>query len=71
VEIGDSYRKYFTPPPQQLPSDNSAFFEIKRLRMKTAALRVFAANEFHELLTRYLDPADIRACVCEVFPKWR
>lgn len=71
VEIGDSYRKYFTLPPQSVTGDSGVFFEVKRLQMKMASLRIFAANELHELITRYLDPGDIRACVCEVFPKWR
>jgi hypothetical protein len=40
------------------------------LQMKMASLRIFAAPEFHELIIRYLNPPDIRACVLEVFPKW-
>lgn len=69
-EIGDWYRKYFTLPPQETLTDTNVFYEMRRLQMKMASLRIFAAPEFHELIIRYLNPPDIRACVLEVFPKW-
>jgi HD superfamily phosphohydrolase len=67
-EIGDSYRKYFALPAQKRPESDNVFAVVRRLQMQIAAIRVFVAPEFHELVIRYLRPNDVAGCVTEVLP---
>jgi HD superfamily phosphohydrolase len=70
-EIGDAYRKYFTLATQKRSDANSIFHVVRERQKLIAAVRVFATNELHELIIRYLDPEDIRACIVEVLPAIR
>jgi HD superfamily phosphohydrolase len=65
VEISDPNRKYFSIPPQSRTQSFGVFHDIRRLQTRNAALRVFAAPELHELVVRYLNAEDVRACVGE------
>lgn len=67
-EIGDSSRKYLSGA-ENLANQAKVFHTFRDLQMQKAALRVFAAPELHELIIRYLDPMNIRACVEEVIEK--
>lgn len=67
-EIGDAFRKYFTLPRYEKPSDANVFRAIRRLQVNSAALRVFAAQELHEMIIRYLNPKDIRAIMASIIP---
>jgi HD superfamily phosphohydrolase len=49
-EIGDPYRKYFALPAQKRPEGDNVFTVVRRLHMQIAAIRIFVAPEFHELV---------------------
>ncbi|HST21230.1 MAG TPA: protein kinase [Blastocatellia bacterium] len=63
AEIGDPARKYLAGPVKPTGERRSVFHTVKQLQTQIASVRVFAAPELHELITRYLDPSDVQACV--------
>lgn len=65
TEISDPNRKYFSIPPQNRAASFGVFHDVRRLQTRNASLRVFAAPEFHELVVRYLNAEDVRACIGE------
>jgi serine/threonine protein kinase len=65
VEIGDPHRKYFGMQPHAETHGATVFGEVRQLQIRNAAVRVFAADELHELVVRYLNAEDVRACVGE------
>jgi serine/threonine protein kinase len=71
MEIGDPQRKYFSMPARADAYGTSVFHQVRRLQIQNAAVRVFAASEFHELIVRYLNADDVRACVAEAIPQLR
>ena len=69
-ELGDSARKY-TGAKTPVASRGKVFKVVKELQTHRAALRIFVAKEFHELIVRYLDPATVEDCVAEIIPRIR
>jgi len=63
AEIGDPARKYLAGPVKSRSERRSVFHTVRQLQTQIASVRVFAAPELHELITRYLDPSDVQACV--------
>ncbi len=68
TELGDSVRKY-SGLRKSVGPKSQVFHVVRDLQAKKATLRVFAANEFHELIVRYLDLNDVESCVEEVIPR--
>lgn len=69
-ELGDPARKY-TAGGSNNQSRGKSFHVVRQLQTHSATLRVFAAEELHELVVRYLDPPTVEACVNEVIPRVR
>lgn len=69
-EIGDPARKYLGSPQRGKHPDN-VFTVVRKMQLDMASVRIFAAPELHELVIRYLDPADVRVCVDSVIPLLR
>ena len=67
-ELSDPARKYLASHEAHKNS-SKVFHVVKDLQTQSATLRVFVAKELHELIIRYLDPAEVEACVGEVIPK--
>lgn len=67
-EIGDPFRKYISGPDETTARGREVFDNVRRLQIDIATLRVFSEPKLHELIIRYLDPSDVRACVFEAIP---
>jgi hypothetical protein len=71
TEIGDAFRKYISGS-EELPMRGRAVFDnVRDLQIDIATLRVFAEPTLHQLIIRYLDPDEVRACVFEAIPSLR
>lgn len=70
-ELGDPARKYTAGRGATTSSGGKVFHVVRNLQTQRATLRVFVANELHQLIVRYLDPATVEACVIEVIPRIR
>lgn len=70
-ELSDPARKYTGGRIAGPPAGGKVFHVVRTLQTQRATLRVFAADELHELIVRYLDPMTVEACVTEVIPKVR
>jgi hypothetical protein len=68
TQLDDASRKYFVIESNRNKGDDNVFHVVRRLQMGSAALRIFAAPDLHELVIRYLTPDDIRGCVGDVLP---
>lgn len=68
-EIGDASRKYLATHQKQASGKKTVFHMIKEMQSDITSIRVFVAPELHELITRYLDPSDVQACVEEAIPR--
>ncbi len=49
----------------------AVFDNVRDLQIDIATLRVFAEPTLHQLIIRYLDPDEVRACVFEAIPSLR
>lgn len=70
-EIGDPVRKYFTLPTRGEATDDNVFHVVRKLQEQMATVRVFAAEEFHELIIRYLRLPQIKSCIERIIPQIR
>ena len=68
-EISDPVRKYFSGPFSTNGQRQKVFHKLKDLQTRIATIRIFAANELHELIIRYLNPNDVHDCVKHVIPR--
>lgn len=66
--IADAARKYISGGTSAAAHGRSIFHTVKRLQVGIASLRVFAAPELHELVTRYLEPHEVQSCVESAVP---
>jgi HD superfamily phosphohydrolase/serine/threonine protein kinase len=70
-ELSDPARKYTAGRTGTPSAGGKVFHVVRNLQTQKATLRVFAADELHELVVRYLDPATVEACITEVIPRVR
>jgi hypothetical protein len=68
-EIGDASRKYLATHHKLAAGKKTVFQRIREMQCDIASIRIFVAPELHELITRYLDPSDVQACVEDAIPK--
>jgi len=68
-EIGDAARKYISGKSSEPEKRRNVFRNVRRLQVEIATFRVFAESRLHELIIRYLDPADVEDCVFAAIPK--
>ncbi len=66
-EISDPARKYIGSL-QRGERVNNIFNTTKKMQLDMASVRIFAAPELHDLIIRYLSPADIKIQIDEVIP---
>lgn len=59
-EISDAIRKYFVLTSTKKPKEDSPFFTICKLQQNLATLRIFAQQDLHELIIRYLSPKEVQ-----------
>lgn len=68
-EVSDPERKYFVMEQGGGETqDDDVFYLVRQLQARMATVRVFAAPRLHDLVTRYLGPSEVRACVEEMVP---
>ena len=72
-EVGDPERKYISGSRKTLPGmgaqrHRTVFVTVRNLQIGIASVRVFVDKTLHDLVIRYLDPADINGCVEECLP---
>lgn len=68
TEIGDASRKYLYAPGVKSNVGAQVFDTIRTMLIRKATISVYAADELHQLITRYLSAEKVRACVGEVVP---
>jgi HD superfamily phosphohydrolase len=68
-EISDPHRKYLASSAFGRKIRKDIFQTVKQLQVDRAAIRIFAAEELHDLIIRYLNYDDIWTCVQHVIPK--
>lgn len=68
IEIGDPSRKYISGASAAEKASRDVFINVRQLQIDSASVRVFAESQLHQLIVRYLDPADVHACVLEAMP---
>jgi len=69
-ELGDPSRKY-TGSSSRTLAGGKVFHDVRRMQTQRATLRIFAADELHELIIRYLNSDVVEACVSEAIPRIR
>jgi serine/threonine protein kinase len=67
-EVGDASRKYTASTSSPSIPDGRAFQGIRKMLASRATFRVFAADQLHELIVRYLDSSTVEACIGDVLP---
>ena len=68
AEIGDAFRKYISGPEEGPIRGRAVFDNVRHLQIDIATVRVFAEPTLHQLIIRYLNPDDVRACVFDAMP---
>lgn len=67
-EIGDASRKYISGRTPEPTFGREVFHKVRQMQIECATVRVFAEPLLHELIIRYLDPEEVRACAFDAMP---
>jgi len=66
-ELTDPTRKYLAEGRRQVSA--RVFHTVRQLQADNASVRVFASPELHELIVRFMKPAQIRNCIETTIPR--